>query len=66
MGSVVTGTSTMRARRNGTNPALEGQGGVVHWRNWLGLDLREKTKLGKEEIWGSEEETGKTVLGRRE
>lgn len=56
----------MRARRNGTNPALEGQGGVVHWRNWLGLDLREKTKLGKEEIWGAEEETGKTVLGRRE
>ena len=56
----------MRARRNGTNPALEGQGGGVRRRNWLGLDLREKTKLGKEEIWGAEEETGKTVLGRRE
>ena len=66
MRSVVTGTSTMRARRNGTNPALEGQGGGVRRRNWLGLDLREKTKLGKEEIWGAEEETGKTVLGRRE
>lgn len=33
----------------------------VPWRDCLSLHVREKTKPG-EEIWGAEEETGKTVF----